>query len=328
MATTAKIHIDPEFQLLCPALNEEEFNQLEKNIVRDKIIYEPLVLWGNTLIDGHNRYQIALNNRINYSVRVIDFASREEAKGWIIMNQLGRRNLKPKDASRLRGELYELAKNNVKLHKAAVVRQFNKNTTPMEGEGGGQFDHLEYPDDDETSNSSAKIVAVQTGVSERTVRRDAALLRDLKSLHPDLRNLYEGDMLKLSRRDLDLLAQYDHPSQIHFVQRIQSGECKTIAQAVKEEEVPAPETFVDRMESEAHAIRSWAHQARSLIKMLPDSEWLDQTARDSISMELKSAGAIAMHYIGVGACPRCKGKACKQCRYTGWLPKAMMEVIS
>jgi hypothetical protein len=45
------------------------------------------------LIDGHNRYEICTRLDIPFDVKEIDFDSRDEAKLWIVQNQLGRRNL-------------------------------------------------------------------------------------------------------------------------------------------------------------------------------------------------------------------------------------------
>ena len=50
--------IDAEFKALIPALTKDEFSQLEENILRDGI-QDPLKIWNGTLIDGHNRYEIA-----------------------------------------------------------------------------------------------------------------------------------------------------------------------------------------------------------------------------------------------------------------------------
>jgi hypothetical protein len=89
-----KIEIDKEFQALIPPLQEEERNQLEANIALDGC-RDPLVVWQGTLVDGHNRYEICTRNSIGFETVAMDFASRDDAKIWIIKNQFGRRNLQP-----------------------------------------------------------------------------------------------------------------------------------------------------------------------------------------------------------------------------------------
>lgn len=66
--------------------------------------------------DGHNRYEICHRLGIYFSVRPLDFESRDDAADWIDTQQLGRRNLSPEAASLLRGRRYNRAK---KAHGAA-----------------------------------------------------------------------------------------------------------------------------------------------------------------------------------------------------------------
>jgi N6-adenosine-specific RNA methylase IME4 len=58
-----------------------------------------LVVWNDTLIDGHNRYEIATKHGLEYETQNMDFVSRDEAIRWIILNQFGRRNLSAYDRS-------------------------------------------------------------------------------------------------------------------------------------------------------------------------------------------------------------------------------------
>ncbi|MCL2664286.1 MAG: hypothetical protein FWE82_01610 [Defluviitaleaceae bacterium] len=90
---------DPEFQMLVPPLTQEEREQLEKNIVEHKKCINPLVSWDGLLIDGYNRLDICIKNGIAFEVKEMEFSTRDEAKIWILDNQLGRRNLS--DAARI-----------------------------------------------------------------------------------------------------------------------------------------------------------------------------------------------------------------------------------
>lgn len=87
------IKIDAEFKSLIPPLAKDELAQLEANIVKDGC-REPLSLWGETLVDGHNRYEICTRNGIRFGVvQIPSIKTRDDAKLWIGRNQLGRRNL-------------------------------------------------------------------------------------------------------------------------------------------------------------------------------------------------------------------------------------------
>jgi hypothetical protein len=54
-----------ELESLIPPLSNEEFKQLERNILEEGI-REPLITWNGILIDGHNRYRIAQEHDMNY----------------------------------------------------------------------------------------------------------------------------------------------------------------------------------------------------------------------------------------------------------------------
>ena len=52
------LKIDPEIQSKIPPLTDDEFKQLEENILKEGKLLSPLIVWNNTLVDGHNRYAI------------------------------------------------------------------------------------------------------------------------------------------------------------------------------------------------------------------------------------------------------------------------------
>jgi hypothetical protein len=103
--------IDPEFRDKIPPLSADEFQRLEENIVADGEVREPLVIWGNTIIDGHNRWKIIQKHpEILYKVKHLDFPDKWAAVVWMCKNQLGRRNLTGEQKSYLIGKEYEAQK--------------------------------------------------------------------------------------------------------------------------------------------------------------------------------------------------------------------------
>lgn len=95
------IRIDPEFKSLIPPLTAEEYAGLEESIVREGC-RDALVLWGDTLVDGHNRWEIcAKHGGIHFNTVQKDFRTRNDAIAWIIKNQFGRRNLPAYERARL-----------------------------------------------------------------------------------------------------------------------------------------------------------------------------------------------------------------------------------
>lgn len=112
MDTEKKLHkliIDEEFKKLIPPLSEEELTLLEENIVRDGC-REPICVWNNTIIDGHNRYSICVKNNIPFYIQLIEFENRVEVQNWICANQLGRRNISAETRKYLIGKRYQMEK--------------------------------------------------------------------------------------------------------------------------------------------------------------------------------------------------------------------------
>ena len=86
------IKINREFQRALIPLSKEEYDQLEKNIVRDGC-REPLTLWNDQIIDGHNRYKICQEHDLKFQTVSIELDDMDSVFIWILKNQIGRRNL-------------------------------------------------------------------------------------------------------------------------------------------------------------------------------------------------------------------------------------------
>lgn len=106
-----QLRIDSEFESKIPPLREEEFKQLEENILADGVVINPLIVWDGVIVDGHNRYRILQKHpEIQYSTYEKMFPDRYAAIAWICKNQLGRRNLTPQQFKYLVGQQYEAEK--------------------------------------------------------------------------------------------------------------------------------------------------------------------------------------------------------------------------
>lgn len=84
--------VDKEFQTLIPPLTQEEYTALEESIINEGC-RDPLVIWDKIILDGHNRYSICTKQGIIFKKVEKNLDNREQAKIWILENQLGRRNL-------------------------------------------------------------------------------------------------------------------------------------------------------------------------------------------------------------------------------------------
>ena len=80
------LKIDPEFQNQIPPLTDDEYKQLEENILKEGKLLSPLIVWNNTLVDGHNRYAILQKHpEICYTVLLIRFRTHSRREGAFIL---------------------------------------------------------------------------------------------------------------------------------------------------------------------------------------------------------------------------------------------------
>lgn len=150
-----QLTIDPMFRDALPRLTEKEFQQLEENILADGEIREPLILWHNTIIDGHHRYEIAQKHNIPFKTVQKDFADQWDAIDWMCRNQLGKRNMTEAQKDYALGKLYE-------------ARKQRQGATQERDENGryrsGQNDH--------NGNSRVRdTISKEQGVTPTAVRR-------------------------------------------------------------------------------------------------------------------------------------------------------------
>lgn len=195
-----ELKIDPEFRDKIPALTDAEFAQLRENILADGEVFEPLVVWHGTIVDGHNRYKVIQEHpEIPYHIKEMDFADKWEAFAWMFKNQLGRRNIQAKDRDILIDGLVEARKRSV----GAPVG--NKNA----GKQSDQSGHIE------SAGRTRRAVAKELGVGEGTVQRAQQLgngLRELEKVSPEAAKIYRTTNIDVPRsiiREIPNMEQED-----------------------------------------------------------------------------------------------------------------------
>ena len=109
--------INPAFEQLIPELSEDEFSQLEENILKEGMVINPIIVWKGVIIDGHNRYRIVQKHSdIPFTVHEKNFDNEYAASAWICSNQLGRRNLTEQYKRYLRGKRYNIERDMESFH--------------------------------------------------------------------------------------------------------------------------------------------------------------------------------------------------------------------
>lgn len=129
-----ELKIDPELRDLLPPLTDDEYKQLEKNIVENGFDKNfPIMEWNGFIVDGHNRYSICKKHNIEYVVGTLGYETKDEVMEWMLDIQLGRRNLSPIQriavAEKYRPIYEKQAKENLRLAEGGDRRSkdFKKN---------------------------------------------------------------------------------------------------------------------------------------------------------------------------------------------------------
>lgn len=144
-----EIKIDSEFKSLIPPLTSDEYSGLEESILAEGC-RDALVLWGDTLIDGHNRYEICQKYGIPYDTTEMELRNRDEAKLWIYKNQLSRRNLNDihriEMTHKIEGVVKAMAEDRMKAGKADPCVNLRKGRASeelgaMAGVSGTTYEH-------------------------------------------------------------------------------------------------------------------------------------------------------------------------------------------
>ncbi|WP_294852284.1 hypothetical protein [uncultured Oscillibacter sp.] len=170
--------IDTEFKNLIRPLRKEEYMQLELNLVVDGC-RDPIIVWNNTIVDGHNRYEICNRMHIPYATQEIEFESREAAVVWICSNQLGRRNITEETRKYLIGRQYE-AEKLVGCQKNA--NGYNQYTNSHDTEIANSPDDLASRDQKESSRRTAWRLGEEYHISSGTVQKYARYSQALDAI--------------------------------------------------------------------------------------------------------------------------------------------------
>ena len=211
-----QLKIDPEFRDKIPQMTDEEFRQLEQNIVNAGRVLVPIAVWGDTIVDGHNRYKIIQKHpEVKWETQSIEFSDRYEAIVWICKNQLGRRNLTEEQKSYLRGKQYEAEKMTI-----PNVEGINQHS-----EVSGQ--NVRQPQKRrEQRDGTAGRIGKQYGVNGRTIRRDAEFAKGIdmaEKTAPGIRDAILSGEVKVSKETVAQLPSMPKETRSATIQSIASG---------------------------------------------------------------------------------------------------------
>jgi len=188
---TTVLTVDQEFKTLIPPLRLDEIVELESSILQDGC-RDPLTIWGNIIVDGHNRFDICQRREIAFNTVSKEFAGRIDAMIWIRRNQLARRNLtddqRSINAERLR-QLESQKARSGQAKQAVKQREIKAGRAGVEIVSDDVADTIKQPKRD-----TRKETAEATGLPERKLKGAALVVKN----RPDLADKVEQGEIKLA----------------------------------------------------------------------------------------------------------------------------------
>ena len=240
MLKLSSLKIDPEFSAQILPLSFEELQQLEMNMIRDRKLTDPIIVWNKTILDRHNRYNILRKHSfIEYEIKEMEFSSRQEALIWICNHQLGRRNLTPERRKYLIGTRYEAEKqvfqNRGNQYTFAKKNATNQND-PCQNKSG--------------SHVTRQRIANETGTSEGYVQRAEKYMNGVEAADeaaPGAREEILNGKIKAADREICAIAKAPKEQRSEIVAELRkpkSEQDKQLASSTKSPSVKV-ESFDD-----------------------------------------------------------------------------------
>ena len=252
------LKIDPEFQNQIPPLTDDEYKQLEENILKEGKLLSPLIVWNNILVDGHNRYAILQKHpEIYFSTMPLPFESREEVLAWICKNQLGRRNLTPEQKKFLIGKQYSVE------HRKPGGNGNNQYTATTQEAVQEELCQIDTIPPTSVEASIRKQIADRNNVSESYVVRSEKFMRGveiMEQMMPGTKEKILSGQFKVRDADMHRLARADFPNRKQIVHEI-----------LHPEDRPAPQKRIYGINYSAleAAVRRIQQDVDFLMKYLP-----------------------------------------------------------
>ena len=202
--------IDRELQRRLPSASDNELRQLAANVEQDGAFFESIKVWNHNgkryIVDGHNRYDVWINLPEDTPVpppriEEIPFASKHHAENWILLHQIGKRNLNTRNWKELVADLYDL-----ELEREACEVSQPKNDKNT----GGQCENLGISLIPDPNPRARETVAAQIKTSPASVARAKAYgdaIKAIRHVNPKAASDIQAKILKISEPDTIALSK-------------------------------------------------------------------------------------------------------------------------
>ena len=153
------IVVNEELKAYIDPLTPDEYEALERSLLAEGC-RDSLVVWGNILVDGHNRYGICRKHDLPFNtVQNTRFQSMEDVHLWMIEQHLGRRSVS------------DFQRGVLALRKREILQERRSRAKPVEQETAPAADDVPSPAAD-VSETPAKSEPLP---SRQAIAREARL---------------------------------------------------------------------------------------------------------------------------------------------------------
>ena len=205
-----QLQINPKFRDALPPLTSEELEGLREDIINAGEVYDPIKVWNNTVIDGHNRLSIIRENPdVRWTAVDMEFTDEWDALSWIYGTQLNRRNLTDAQRDYAIGKMHEARKKS------------------RGGQGSNQYTVLQIGNDFlSAKTSTADAIGAEVGLTGRTVRNNAQFskgvdaIRDISNAAADM---VLSEKAKVTKADIMEIPKLTEEEQTEVVNAILQG---------------------------------------------------------------------------------------------------------
>lgn len=182
----------PAFSQLLRPLTTDEVESLENSILAHKEVFDPLIVWGETLIDGYHRLAVIKQHPyVKWAIRYLEFDNEQAAKAWCYEKQVGRRNLNPAAHGMAKATLLKLA-----------------------------------------ANKSIQEAISESGASPSTVQRHRELDKILNEIPPEIRRQIEEGSRQGGLKSLQTYSELPEESKKDVISKLQSDRKLSVADAL------------------------------------------------------------------------------------------------
>ena len=254
------IVVNEELKAYIDPLTPEEHEALERSILTEGC-RDALVLWGDVLVDGHNRYGICQKHGLPFqTVQNTRFKTIEDVHLWMIDQHLGRRSI----SDFLRGVLALRKKDIVDERRARALAQ-----TASSDDNDAPFD-VDAPSAESSSAADAPALSPLAPLSSREAIARAA---------------------RLSSNQVVMIEKIQKQAAPELVAAVKSGvisinTAAAVASLPAEEQVFAANAGKDELRQAAKRVREARRKPREEPAESAESNPADQPARQADAVQL------------------------------------------